>query len=310
MIARTFSLVMICTLAAIGYSTDREAERPVKRAQLTKLIEQADKIVVFDGPRQDSKVLFSSNERKDIDEFEKAFTIEPLPPYQSIHCACIGTPAVRLYRGGTELVLITNHHGQLIRCSLWSSDVPVRDQDKWLKWFDARKISGPRKEVEENIASAKQHRIDEKRWFVAMPKSIQPLWPETLRQEFSPDLKPLRNALAKEFPDASKRILALLSWYGSGADPWSGYPYYEGTAEELLLDLPTSDILNAIQTSYLSEEQTEGAARLFGGWDFSKQRPNDLKMVPESLKKTLLEHSLQTTNKDKLSRAKDAFQSK
>jgi len=47
------------------------------------------------------------------------------------------------------LAQITNHHGKSVRCSLWGSDAVIADAEKWLKWFDDRKIDGPRIEVEE-----------------------------------------------------------------------------------------------------------------------------------------------------------------
>jgi hypothetical protein len=99
----------------------------------------------------------------------------------------------------------------------------------------------------------------------------------------------------------------LLNWFGSGEGPWSGFPSYESTAEELLLLHKTDAILQAIRNTKLTEEQVEGTARLFGGWDFSKQRPNDLSLLPQDLKKRLLEHSLKSGDEDKKDRATRAF---
>jgi hypothetical protein len=78
-------------------------------------------------------------------------------------------------------------------------------------------------------------------------------------------------------------------------------------AEELLLGFSTSDLIAAAQTDNLTEQQLEGAARLFAGWDFSQRRPSDLYTLSPELKKKLLDHSLNTTDEDKLDRAKHAF---
>jgi|SRR6185295_15705735 len=51
----------------------------------------------------------------------------------------------------------------------------------------------------------------------------------------------------------------------------------------------------------------EGAARLFGGWEFGQRRPDDLDALPADLKKRLLDHSLKSSDADKLGRAKHAF---
>ncbi len=108
-------------------------------------------------------------------------------------------------------------------------------------------------------------------------------------------------------PDRGERVLALLEWFGSGSGPWSGFPSYESAAENLLLDYSTIDIISATRSNKLSPTQTEGAARLFAGWSFTRQRPEGLKELPEALKKELWFHSQNTKDKDKLRRARGAF---
>lgn len=160
---------------------------------------------------------------------------------------------------------------------------------------------------EDKAARRQRAEASEARWLEAMPVSIRPLWAEVPKDGSPSSLKPLRAAVARELPGNRQRILALFAWFGSGDGPWSGYPAYESIAEELLLDYPTSDLVAAAQTGGLTEPQLEGAARLFGGWDFSQRRPGDLKKLPSELSKKLLNHSVKTTNADKLSRAKHAF---
>ena len=301
-------IILSLTLLALlpgCHAADKKDERPVEPAKLTALVKQADKIVVFDSPMKDAKVLFTSTAPKDIAEFNDALTV--LAPKEWFHCMCNGTPAVRFYRGDTELALVSNHHGRSVRCSLWTSDAMLKDPEKWLQWFDVRKMPEPRKEVEDMATRAKQGEVSYARWRAAMPKSIRPLWEQAVRDETSPNVTPLRAALAKEFPDVRQRILALFSWYGSGEGPWSGFPSYESTAEELLLDIPTPDLVAAAQADNLTDAQLEGAARLFGGWDFSQRRRDDRKTLPTALKKKLLDHSLKSKDEDKLGRAKNAF---
>lgn len=305
MLIRTvIALTLFASLTAC-HTVEKKDERPVDPAKLAERIKQADKIVVSESPMKDAKVLFTSTAPKDIAEFNDALTVAP--PKGWFHCMCIGTPAVRLYRGDTELALVTNHHGRSVRCSLWTSDAMLKDPEKWLLWFDARNLPEPRKEVDDMAARAKQGEISYARWCAAMPKSLQPRWERATRDEVLPNVKPLRAALAKEFPDTGQRILALFSWYGSGAGPWSGFPSYESAAEELLLDIPTLDLIAAAQADNLTETQLEGAARLFAGWSFSQRRPDDRKTLPAALKKKLLDYSLKSKDEDKLGRAKDAF---
>lgn len=161
--------------------------------------------------------------------------------------------------------------------------------------------------AEKIAAHEREAEAAEARWREAMPKSIQPLWGDAMRMEVNPDVAPLRAALAQEIPDARQRILALFAWYGSGEGPWSGFPSYEEVADRLLLEYPTPDLIAAAETETLTEPQLEGAARLFGGWTFGQNRPADRKALPDALKKKLLDHSLKSTDNDKIRRARNAF---
>jgi hypothetical protein len=78
-------------------------------------------------------------------------------------------------------------------------------------------------------------------------------------------------------------------------------------AEQLLLTHSTAELLAAIQATPLDSSQVEGAARLFGGWTFHQERPQDGALLPPELRKRLLEHSLASTDEDKKDRARKAF---
>jgi hypothetical protein len=85
------------------------------------------------------------------------------------------------------------------------------------------------------------------------------------------------------------------------------YPSYEELAEALLLDYTTDELLDSLKGQTLTPSQTEGVARLFGGWPFSQRRPGELGKVPKDLKASLLKHSLKSSDPDKIERAKGAF---
>jgi hypothetical protein len=118
----------------------------------------------------------------------------------------------------------------------------------------------------------------------------------------TPDVAILRPALAKEFPNARQRIHFLFALFGSGAGPWSGYPSYEQAAEFLLEDFSNDDLVAAALTEGLTTEQLEGASRFFSG-----RKPHILSNLPVALKKKLYEHSVISTDEDKLPRARRAF---
>ena len=52
----------------------------------------------------------------------------------------------------------------------------------------------------------------------------------------------------------------------------------------------------------------EGAARLFAGWEFNQQRPEDNRLISADLKRMLLDHSVKNADQDKVGRARKAFE--
>jgi hypothetical protein len=113
--------------------------------------------------------------------------------------------------------------------------------------------------------------------------------------------------LESAYPDSVARALVLFAWFGSGKGPWNGHPAYESVAEDLLMALPLADLLRALESPGFSDQQLEVAARFFAGWDRSRKRRWDLARLPESIRRRLLEHSMQSTDSDRRSRAKAAF---
>jgi hypothetical protein len=276
----------------------------VKPEDLARLIDRADKVVVSDTPREKAKVLYESADRKDLDSLKAALKVAI--PERPVHCMCDGTPAIDLYAKGERIGRLTNHHALLVRCDLWKSDARLADPEPLLRWFDARKVPGPRKEYDEARRLEKEAAADERKWLAAMPPALKPLWPAARRSLF-PDLDPFRQALAAAVSDEAERVRALFAWYGSGAGPWSGYPAYETVPANLLLDYKTADLLAAIKGRELTTAETEGVARLFAGFDFNRVRPDDNRLIPADLKARLLKHSLATGNEDRHDRAKGHF---
>ena len=279
----------------------RSRSGEVEPEDLTELIDRADTLVVLRNPRDESTVLFESSDRHDLEALKTSLRVER--PEQFIRCGCPGTPAITLYADGEKIGQITNHHARMVRCCRWKSDARLVDAEAFLKWFDDRNIPGPREEYQAGLERDKERQVHERKWVDGMPEALRPLWP---RASLS-NLAPLRRALAEQIPEKKVRILALFSWYGSGAGPWSGYTSYENIAQEMLLDYSTSELLAAIGREELTERQTEGVARLFGGWTFSVVRPDDLRSLPADLRARLLEHCLASADEDKRGRARRAF---
>lgn len=154
-----------------------------------------------------------------------------------------------------------------------------------------------------------------KRFLAAMPSSIKPFWDADADfrsggPSLGKSMEDLRAAFTAANPDRDAAIRTLLVWFGSGNGRWSGFPGYEDVVGQLLLDYPTDRIIAAAQAPDASDALLEGAARYLAGWDFSKRHPQDMALIPVSLKQRLLEHTLRTgdaADDDRRDRAKHAF---
>jgi hypothetical protein len=114
------------------------------------------------------------------------------------------------------------------------------------------------------------------------------------------------DALERAVPDLETRILTLFEWYGSGVGPWSGFPSYESVAEAFLLEDPIDQLVAALIDHPLTARHLEGAARYFAGYCFT-QKADERELIPQELKQRQLTHSLESTDEDKIGRARRTF---
>ena len=318
MVTRTLNIVIFGSIALYSLAIAGQPAniRPVNLSQLQDQIRTADRIEVVGEPFKDAKVLFASSDPKDREDLIAAILIDESKGNQ--HCMCEGSPILRLYQNGKPLIQISNHHGFLLRCTCWTSDAPIKDQEKWLHWFDVRGMPGPRREVEDMAKQEAKQQAAHRKWEASIPPCIKPLWQQVPLSTWgiNGDIKPLQEAMLSAYPDQGSRILALLSWFGAGEGPWTGVPAYEYVPEKLLMEYSTAELLAAANTRELTSTELEGLARCFAGWMFNRQRPRDLALVPQKLKERLLTHVLSSmvvgsvpvwTDEDKKTRAQHAF---
>jgi hypothetical protein len=157
------------------------------------------------------------------------------------------------------------------------------------------------------LARARQAEEQYQRWRAATPRSLLNIHTGSGPIVEDDVVAHMAAALAVEQPRINERVLVLLGWFGAGAGPWSGFPAYEDVPEKLLLMYSTQDLLGALNSAQLSKAQLEGAARLFGGWTFGKERPADRSKLSPAWKARLLAHALGSRDKDKRDRAMHAF---
>ena len=315
---------LVLLISSSVSAQDETNSRPANPAELLAAVDRADKIVVYNynvgADDRNRKSLYSSSERKDIQEFKQALIIEP--PKEWFRCACLPMLEIELYRQGKQTGLVSLFEALTLGFSGWSGDVRIADQEKLLRWFDARGVTRPRKAVEAQNANERADAIAEQRWLDGMPPSLRPLWPGILKNPLwwhmpadapKASARVLDPALANEYPNVNQRIRALFSWFGSGAGPWSGYYEWEDVASRMLLEYSAAELAAALQEEPLTGAQAEGAARFFVGYTpGASVRDRDdrtlIAQLPASLKQQLLEHVASTGDREKVESVRRAFQ--
>ncbi len=313
-----FAVLLVCSVSIVAQSDSPriskdekaqiEHERRPNPKKLFDSIRAADSVKVTYGSDGETKTLFESSGRRDIDELEKALKLRIPKDWRLSVCA---DPTITLYRNGEIVAIIGDVSGREIRTNIWGANAEIVDQEAWLRWFDDRGIPVVRKERDHAIAMEKLDAKNRARWYAAMPVGAKIPFEKasaTVIMMLGRSDPLLKASIDKNYPDKFKRIRAILRWYGSGEVSWSGYPGYEQVAGNLLFDFSTEEIVKALEGTGVSGEHFEGAARHFAGWDFSQQRPNDLNLLSPELKKRLLDQALINADEDKKARAKEAFQ--
>jgi hypothetical protein len=138
-------LISLLALASLAFGEKSNIE--FNADDLYNLISQADRMVVTANGIDGVFSIFESSKEEDIKSFSDSLTL--VPPTGTLRCMCSGHPKVHFYKGETELITLSNHHGLIIRCSLWETDIRIKDSEKWIAWFADRNMKYVRAEYHE-----------------------------------------------------------------------------------------------------------------------------------------------------------------
>ncbi len=284
---------------------------------LNDMMSSANRIRIIDagmegGKAMKGEVLLDTENPKDITEFRSLLSI--IEDHRAFgYCMCLGEPTIEFYKDKKLIATIALHHGRSIRWNEWKADVILKDNEKLLDWLANHHVKKPKQEYEEDVRLEKESEKRYEKWLSAMPAPIRVRWEKidwsTTIEPSQKTLDDLWSVANASFPDRKDLVLSLITWYGSGAGPWSGFPSYESAPEELLLRIDTREIVKNVLDENLSVSQLEGTARYLCGWSFHKKKPEDKALIPEDLKQRILAHVKKQNDKDKITRAqKSLFQ--
>jgi len=306
-------------------ATPKHRDAPTNKS-LRDVFERATRLVISDG----SSPVITITDNNEISGLKESLTInERVSTGYILESPDIG---IVLFDGNQRIAVLGIIGPIALRWSeRWDCDGIIANGKQMVTWLAARGLAEPKKILDEMSQEQAKDKEQTARWLAAMPECLRPLWkaPDgfntftpnadqaagreaaTSMEQADSDKSPAAQAMAlmeKNYPDRTALITGLLSWVGSGAGPWSGYPSYEQMAEDILLRVPTKDIVAALEANAPTDPVIEGAARYFASWDFSQAKPGEIRLLPDDLKKTLLDHSLKSTDDDRREQARKAFQ--
>lgn len=273
--------------------------RPMQ-ANLDEIIEAATFVEVR-GVFSSDEAVYETQDQSDLASLRHALRIEG----ETGHCMCTGTLALVFRRDGENLGTVTLHHGESLRWDPFFYNAPLVESDPILDWLSARGMPGAREEYDDARRNDESSAASAERWRAAIPPVVESLWPSMSALSF--EWPEVAEVMSREYPEPVERARVFMVWFGHGEGPWSGYPSYESVPEWCLLQMPLEVLVRAVEKEPRSAELREGAARLFAGWDFGNEYGNDLTKIPAGLKRELLDHALESPDKDKRARARRAL---
>lgn len=301
--------IMDATTAAHLASTKpdpNQAELDALLASVTRIriISVSD---LFSNRLQNPDVLLDTEDRASVAAFRDCLTIV-VDPSTFGHCMCFGNPHLELFAGSERIARLGYHHGYSIRWDAWKYDAQLAEPDRLLDWMTEHGVLGPQREVDLANERARRSRASRAAWEEATPKFFQRFLEMDDFGAGAPVVEEMLDVLRTALPDRVEQGLCLFQWFGSGLGPWSGFPSYEDVPERLLLAFSTDVLIEALTRSEPNDRQWLGAARYFGGWNFSQQKRADRALLSDSLRRRLMDAALATGIEDNIQRARAAFQ--
>jgi len=264
------------------------------------LLQQARTVRVSDIVRPaEPAILTDLSQPADLNRLRRAMAVSSLPDG---FCMCRGDVRFEfLDSHGQQIATVGFHHGVTLRWTGWESDTVLADEQALLYWLNDHGAPRALAQFEEDQRQ-RAHALDARvSWTAAMPAALSGLAPRLLALSSTgvlPSAELLSEAhalLAQALQDPTPRVLALLAWYGSGTDRYSGYPVHETFPGLLLQDVPITEIIAALQDPQADERHDGGALRHLLGWKSRNKQARDINTIPTSLRTRLL-HQARTSD--------------
>lgn len=180
-----------------------------------------------------------------------------------------------------ELAIVA--HGFLRWTGRWRDDARLVSSGAMADFLAERGVDDLRIEIErqrrKDHEQATRRAVWDLTWKPAIPLGLEPMIDDLTLPSAVPLSHPGHVLLARQFPDVTERILALLAWLGHGDGAWNGYPLEERAPENLLAAFSAMDIVKALDSAALTPRHLEGAARFAARWVPQAERKAHKKLL-------------------------------
>ncbi|KAF0244843.1 MAG: hypothetical protein FD180_2145 [Planctomycetota bacterium] len=253
---------------------------------------------MFQGKALGTDVRLDTIDPDDVQGLRDRLRIEAEP---GGHCSCLGGHAMELYAGSKLTAVFGLHHGSGLRWEAWKQDAKISGADVFVSWLQHHGIPEPFEELRKSRHAQRITMAAASKWEAGAPAVLKPLLADASKGTLG--TTELLLAMDASGDDETTKARQLMKWFGCTGGPWKGAPAYQEVPEAMLVKFRWQTLVEALMTDdgeIKAEPMVlEGAARLFSGEPFLKQRGADLARFSKELKDTLLRHARGTGEKAK-----------
>lgn len=268
-----------------GINWEEMAQRPAPtNTALHNLFTGIDRILIKPGGSsglyaKPNPVLFEIAGPDVIQQFATLIKINETQT--GFHCMCSGTYDFQLYAGDQLRSIINYHHEISIRYDGWNGDAMLATPESLVNFMAEIGFTKPQDDMQESKRKQDARHLAETEWLAIAPKCFTTYWKEFGAMGELP--AGLIEALIKEIPDDTSRIITLLKTFGKTKNFWSGYPSYENIPKEILNTMHPMVILQAYTGSDRNYKTRRGLGRYLCSWDFKQVRKKYLQYISEEV---------------------------
>lgn len=251
------------------------------RINLDKIFKIVDSVSVFDLDFKSDSIswalIFETKDDGEVVDLLHRLKISE--EQEGIYIKGIGCILFKFYSNGLligEAEYIAPNH--ISWKELWEGAAWLEDGDSLLRWFKQRSISTNLLNDILELEIREKKEEETSKWLKQSPNAIK-----THVEKVTKDINETIQDLAFEIPDKHERILLLMKLLGFTTRQWDNFEYRDTIPQKILMKYDFQDLIHAVQSRELSEEEKFGMSRFFSGGIFNPSLNKNFELIPKSI---------------------------